>query len=67
MIHHLSKRTRALGIILAACGLFLVAVGYLDYRRLEKERSQIGAAYEILVASETYIPREHRACLRQLS
>ena len=49
---HLSRRTLALGIILATCGLFLFAVGYLDYRRLEKERAQMGTAYEMLVGSD---------------
>jgi hypothetical protein len=53
----LSKRSRALGIILAACGLFLFAVGYLDYRRIEKERAEMGAAYEMLVSTDLYTPR----------
>ncbi len=57
---HVGKRTRALGIILAACGLFLFAVGYLDYRRLEKERAQMGEAYEMLVGSDLYTQRTSR-------
>jgi hypothetical protein len=57
---HLRKRTRALGIILAACGLVLFAFGYLDYRRIEKERVQMGDAYETLVSSDLYTPRTSR-------
>jgi hypothetical protein len=57
---HLKKRTRALGIILATCGLFLFAAGYLDYRRLEKERVQMGDSYEMLVRSDLYTPRTSR-------
>jgi hypothetical protein len=57
---HLRRRTRALGIILATCGLFLFAIGYLDHRRFEKERVQMGAAYEMLVSSDLYTPRTSR-------
>jgi hypothetical protein len=52
-----SKRTRILGIILATFGLLLFAVGYKDYRRLEKERAQMGKAYEMLVSTDLYTPR----------
>ena len=56
----LSKRSRALGIILVAYGVFLFAVGYLDYRRLEREHVQMGDAYEMLVNSDLYTPRTSR-------
>jgi hypothetical protein len=57
---HLSKRTQKLGIILAVCGLFLLAVGYSDYRRLEEERAQMRNTYEMLVRSDLYTPRTSR-------
>jgi hypothetical protein len=57
---HVSKRTQKLGIILAVCGLFLLAVGYPDYRRLEEERAQMRDTYEMLVRSDLYTPRTSR-------
>ncbi len=59
MIYH-GKRTRILGTILACCGYCLFAVGYKDYRRLEKERAEMGSAYEMMVGSDLYKPRTSR-------
>ena len=56
----LRKPTRTLGVILAACGLFLFAVRYLDYRRLEEDRAEMGDAYEVLVHSDLCMPRTSR-------
>ena len=52
-----SKRTRILGITLLASAALSFALGYKDYRRLEKERGEMGSAYEMLVASDLYRPR----------
>ena len=54
------KRTKILGVAFVAAGLFLFVIGYKDYRRLEKERAELGESYEMLVSSDLYTPRPSR-------
>jgi hypothetical protein len=51
------KRTKGMGIVLLACALFLLAIGYRDIRRLQRERAELGEAYNMLLSSDLYSPR----------
>ncbi len=55
-----SKRTKLLGPSFVAVGLLLFVIAYQDFRRLQKERAELGEAYELLVSSDLYTPRPSR-------